>query len=140
MLCLTTIMILVEIILRRFFNSSLYFTDEFTGYFLCGIVMMGMAITLRDGSHIKMTALYEFLPEKYKLILNKIIDFVGLIFCIYLTSVTYNLFWRSVLGKVRSMGVSKTYIAIPQFFIPLGFLIMAFQFLEKIYNDFYEKI
>lgn len=139
MLCLTVGIIITEIILRKFFNSTLYITNEYCGYLLCGMATMGMAFTLRERGHIRMTALYDSLSDRNKLIVDKIIDFIGLIFFAYLTFFTAKLFWESAIGGVRALSISETYIAIPQFFMPLGFLIMTFQFLEQIYYDFNEE-
>jgi len=139
MLCLTVAIIITEIILRRFFNSTLYITDEYSGYLLCGIATMGMAFTLREGGHIRMTALYGHLSDRNKLIVDKIIDFIGLIFFAYLTFFTANFFWESAIGGVHALSISETYIAIPQILMPLGFLAITFQFLEKIYYDFNEE-
>ncbi len=133
MLCVSVIMIISEIILRRFFSSSLYFTDEYTGYFLCGIATMGMAFTLREKGHIRMTILYTFVSEQWKSNIDKIICLIGFVFFVYLTLVTGNLFWRSLIGGVRAMSVSQTYIAIPQLFMPLGFFAMALQFVEDLF-------
>jgi len=139
MICLSVAIIIIEIILRRFFSSSLYVADEYTGYLLCGVIMMGLASTLREKGHIRMTIFYEFLSMKNKLIVDKIIHIVGFIFLAYLAIVTGNLFWRSAIGGVRAMSLSQTYIAIPQFFMPLGFFVMSLQFFENIYYDFKTK-
>ncbi len=133
MLCLSVIMIIAEIVLRRFFSSSLYITDEYTGYLLCAVATMGMAFTLREKGHIRMTIFYTFLSPKRKECFDKIVCLVGFLFFVYLTFATGNLFLRSLLGGVRAMSVSQTYIAIPQFFMPLGFLALAMQFLEDFF-------
>jgi len=57
---------------------------------------------------------------------------VGLIFFIIVTYTTTNFFWDSVVSKTRSMQISSTYIAIPQFFMPLGSFLMTLQFLTEI--------
>lgn len=134
MLCLSVIMIITEIILRRFFSSSLYITDEYTGYLLCGVATMGMAFTLREKGHIRMTIFYTFVSEEWKSSIDKIICLIGFVFFVYLTFVTGTLFWRSLIGGVRAMSVSQTYIAIPQFFMPLGFFAMALQFVEDLFT------
>jgi hypothetical protein len=40
-------------------------------------------------------------------------------------------FWDSVVNESRSMHVSETYLAIPQFFMPFGALLMTLQFLSE---------
>jgi len=136
MLCLSVIMIITEIILRRFLNSSLYITDEYTGYLLCGIATMGMAITLREKGHIRMTIIYSFLSNEWKACFDKIISLTGFVFFICLSIFTGNLFWKSLVGGVRSMSVAQTYVAVPQLFMPVGFFVMSLQFLEEFFTDF----
>jgi len=40
-------------------------------------------------------------------------------------------FWDSVVNSSRSMQISETYLAIPQFFMPFGFSILSLQFVAE---------
>jgi TRAP-type C4-dicarboxylate transport system permease small subunit len=44
---------------------------------------------------------------------------------------TFDFFWDSVENESTSMHVSETYLAIPQFFMPFGALLMTMQFLAE---------
>jgi TRAP-type mannitol/chloroaromatic compound transport system permease small subunit len=52
----------------------------------------------------------------------------GFVFCAALTAYTWDFFWDSVVSESQSMQVSETYLAIPQFFLPVGSLLLTLQF------------
>lgn len=129
-------LVTLEIILR-FFKRTLYITDEYSGYFMCAISFTALAITLKENEHIRISFLIDFLDKKYKkgLLLHAFCNFVGLFISLFLLKFTFNYFWDSVMTGSRSMSVAATYIAIPKFFMPLGCLLLAFQFVSELLKD-----
>ena len=49
-----------------------------------------------------------------------------------LTYTCADYFWDSVVTNSRSMQISQTYVAIPQFFMPFGTLVMTLQFAAEV--------
>ncbi|MCX7634790.1 MAG: TRAP transporter small permease [Syntrophales bacterium] len=120
-----------EIVLRTFFSSTLYITDEYTGYLMAMLTFSGLSYTLRERGHIRMMMLPHFLKGKARTVFNMVCYLVGLAFTVFLTYCTFNFFWDSFVNESRSMHVSETYLAIPQIFLPLGSAMLGLQFLAE---------
>jgi TRAP-type C4-dicarboxylate transport system permease small subunit len=56
----------VEVIMRYVFNRSTGFADALSAYFLAGLVMMGVAHTLKVGGHIKVEILLARMSSKLR--------------------------------------------------------------------------
>jgi TRAP-type C4-dicarboxylate transport system permease small subunit len=126
-----------EIIIRSFFHGTFYVTDEYTGYLMAMLTFTGLAYTLRERGHIRMMFLPHLLKGRSHVIFNMVAFVVGFIFCAALTYFTWEFFWDSVVSKSQSMQISETYLAIPQFFMPLGALFMTLQFIAEFLKALY---
>lgn len=137
MICLGSALVIAEIIERTVFNSTLYVAEEYSGYLMCGLTFVALSMTLKDKGHIRMTFLQNRLKDpRCILIVDMICYVVGFVFSIWVTYCSGIFFWDSVVNGSRSMQISETYLAIPEFFIPLGFLILALQFIAEFLKDY----
>jgi TRAP-type C4-dicarboxylate transport system permease small subunit len=123
---------LAEIVLRSFFTKTTYIAEEYTGYLMVAITFLALCYTLKDKGHIRMTFLHSLVKGKARIFLDIYAFFVGFVICAVITYTTAQFFWDSVVSQSRSMHVSATYLAVPQFFMPLGFFMMSAQFLAEI--------
>lgn len=117
-----------EIVVRSGFDATLYVTDEYTGYLMAMLTFAGLAYTLRERGHIRMMFLPHILKGRAHVVYNMVCFSVGFLFCVGLTLFTWEFFWDSVVSESQSMQVSETYLAIPQFFLPVGSLLLTLQF------------
>jgi len=131
LMVLALFLVIGEIVVRSFFSSTLYVTDEYSGYLMAMLTFTGLAYTLRERGHIRMMFLPHVLKGKTHTLFNMACYVVGFLFCAALTSYTWDFFWDSVVSESRSMQISETYLAIPQAFLPLGSLLMTLQFLAE---------
>ncbi|MDK2823390.1 MAG: TRAP-type transport system small permease protein [Clostridia bacterium] len=125
-------LVLIEIVIRTLFDKTLYITEEYTGYLMVAITFMGLAYTLKEKGHIRMVFLHKILKGKARIILDIYSFTIGFIFFAIVTFTTTNFFWDSVVSQSRSMQISETYLAIPQFFMPLGSFIITLQFAAEL--------
>lgn len=137
MICAGVCLVIGEIVARSVLNSTLYVAEEYSGYLMAGLTFVALGYTLRDKGHIRMTFLRSALSPRNKVILDLICFAIGFLFCIGLTFVTFMFFWDSVISGSRSMQVSETPLAIPQFFLPLGALILLLQFLAEFLKSYH---
>lgn len=136
MVCLAFALIIAEIITRTVFNSTLYVAEEYSGYLMCCLTFMALSITLREKGHIRMTFLHNILKNpQHILVLDMVCYVIGFVFSIGVTYFTAMFFWDSVISNSRSMQISETYLAIPQFFMPFGFSILSLQFVAEFLKD-----
>lgn len=132
LMVISTLLVLAEIIMRGVFSKTLYITEEYSGYLMAALTFLALAYTLKDKSHIRMTFLHTIAKGKAKLWLDVFAFSVGFAFCALLTYTTGEFFWDAVVTKSRSMQISQTYLAIPQFFMPFGTGVMMLQFVAEI--------
>lgn len=130
---LGVVLVIIEIIMRSVFNSTIYITQEYTGYFMVAITFFGLAYTLKEKGHIRLTFLYRFVKVgKGRAILEIIACLAGLVIFVIIIIATWELFFNSYTNGSRSMQLTKTHLAIPQFAMPLGAFLIALQFVSEI--------
>lgn len=77
-------MVVVEVILRKGFGSSLIVTEELARYMLVWTVFLASAIAIRDKSHIRINALVKHLSPRYQIALALVAHVMSLIFLVLL--------------------------------------------------------
>jgi len=131
MICLALGLVIAEILLRSILDSTLYVSEEYSGYLMCMLTFCALAYTLRERGHIRMVFLQRSVKGRARVILDMICFVIGLVFCLGLTYYAFFFFWDSVVTGSQSMRISETYLAIPQAFMPFGALLMTLQFLGE---------
>jgi TRAP-type C4-dicarboxylate transport system permease small subunit len=131
MMAVALALTVAEIVTRTGLGKTLYIADEYSGYLMAMLTFCGLAFTLRERGHIRMMMLPHFIKGRRRVIFNMVCYVVGIIFSVAFTWFTWVFFWDSVISGSRSMQLSETYLAVPQFFMPLGALLMTLQFLSE---------
>jgi len=132
MMIVALVLIIIEIVVRTLFSMTLYITEEYTGYLMLAITFLGLSYTLKERGHIRMVFLHTVLKGKARIALDIFAFTAGLAICAVIAVTTTSFFWDSVVSKSQSMQISGTYIAIPQFLMPLGALVLALQFAAEL--------
>lgn len=131
MICAGVCLVAAEIVVRTFFSSTLYITEEYSGYLMAALTFLALGYTLRHKGHIRMTFLHHVLKARSRLVLEMICLAVGFAFLLLLTWVTARFFLDTLASGTQSMQISETPLAIPQFFLPVGAFIMMVQFASE---------
>ncbi|MBL3592514.1 MAG: TRAP transporter small permease [Synergistaceae bacterium] len=131
-LCLVVgcVMIIGEIVNRSFFHGTFYVVDEYTGYLMGVSSFLGLAYAEQHNGHIRME-LIDYVQGRYPGLVRTIKSvcyLLAILFALYLTYVTYQLFHSSYVSGQRSYQVSETLLAIPQAFLPLGSFALFLQY------------
>ena len=134
MVCLGLALVVTEILTRSIFNSTLYIAEEYSGYMMCGLTFCALAYTLREKGHIRMTFLHKVVEGRPRLLLDLVCFAIGIIFSFGLVYHTSLFFWDSVVTQSQSMQISETYLAVPQFALPVGALLLALQFISEFFK------
>lgn len=128
LMVVSTLLVLSEVVVRTAFSKTLYITEEYSGYLMAALTCLALAYTLKEKSHIRMTFLHTIAKGRAKIGVDVFAYLVGFVFCALLTYTTGEFFWDAVVTSSRSMQISQTYLAIPQFFVPFGTFVMTLQF------------
>ena len=114
------LLILTEIFIRYFFNTSTLIADEYSGYLFLASVFLGLSYTFKENAHIRINILTSRMSEKS----NRLIDiFAGSITIVVLLFALYRtiLFtFDSYEMEMLSESVSQTPLYLTQLVMPLG--------------------
>ena len=130
-----SLLIIVEIF-ARLTVGSLQVTDEYTGYLMAVSSMLGLGYVEQKHGHIRMD-LISLLQARFPRLIDafRVSTYaLAAIFAAYLTCVGWRIFYQSYLIGSRSMQISETPLAIPQFFVPLGAAMLFLQYLCNLYK------
>ena len=73
-----------NVISRRVFNSSWTFTEEVSQFILVILTFMGVSYAIRCGRHIRMSAFYDLISEKWQRRLMMLISIVTAVILFFL--------------------------------------------------------
>jgi TRAP-type C4-dicarboxylate transport system permease small subunit len=135
------VLIVVEIAFRIALGKSMQVTDEYTGYLMALSSFMGLGYVEMKGGHIRMD-LIDMLKSRCPKLIRALRIFsyvIAILFAAYITVVCWRLFRRSFVSGERSMQISQTALALPQFFLPLGAAALLLQYLCNLYKFCAEK-
>ena len=124
-----------DIILRYFFNKPLTWDIEITEYILFAVAFFGAAWLLREGGHVRIDVLDNFLSEKGKTYLHLVHSavgaFVSMVLCL-MSFVAAAYSYRDGLTVVKIYTIGKYYFL---FIISLGFFLLLAEFLRQFARD-----
>jgi len=97
------------------------------------LVFIGLGLALEKGKHISISSLKDILPIIYSHYINRIIDFVGFLFSVYLCTLSYRL-----MIFIDSTGQISPTLGIPMslmYFAPVvGFFLLAFRYFMSFFK------
>ncbi|GAB6888740.1 TRAP transporter small permease [Desulfothermus okinawensis JCM 13304] len=130
---LIVFLISLEIFLRTFFKTSTMVSDEFSAYFMVFSVFLGLAYTLKEGKHIKITLITSRIKNKK---VAKALDLVvfTLAFAISIYALYYSIMmvYETYSLDMRADSMLETPLWIPEMGVPLGFLLLCSQLFSMI--------
>ncbi len=129
-------LIITNIALMSFFNSSIMITDEYSAYIFAAFIMFSLSYTLKENAHIKITVVSSKLPETPAKILKIITLFVAFSMSLFITYNAAFMVYQAYIYQMRADTVAQTLIYIPQLCMPLGFLMLSLQLLSEILKEF----
>ncbi len=125
------ILIVSNIILMSFFNSSIMITDEYSAYMFAAFTMFSLSYTLKENAHIKITVLSSKLPEKAQRTLRLIVITVAFAMSVFATYNAAFMVYQAFVYKMRADTVAQTLLWIPQLVMPIGFFMLSLQLIGE---------
>jgi TRAP-type C4-dicarboxylate transport system permease small subunit len=93
---------IVYMIVHRSLGYASYWEIEFSIYLVVGAVFLGCPYALATNGHVSVDLLTEFLPPRAGRIASLVAAFIGLLACLYLTWIGFELTWDALLSGERS--------------------------------------
>lgn len=125
-----------EIVLRSLFNLSTLISDEYSAYFFVAMVLLGLAFTLKEEGHIRITLITSMVGKKAELVLEVIATLTAIaliFFAIYYSSIMVYDSWYL---DIQADSISETPIYLTQMVIPVGLVMLEFQLVARLLKRF----
>lgn len=126
------VLINVEVVARYVFNTSTLIADEYGGYLMAWITMLGAVHILRADRHLTMTAVVDRLSPRGRNIAGIAAAVIGLGVCLVLLYATWVLVGNSTRFGSRSIQPSATPLVWPQLVMPVGYALLCLAYVEEI--------
>lgn len=133
-LCLLAIlaMISAEILARNLFSKSLPFSWDYSAYCMGAAFMLASADALRNGAHVRVTALLDALPDAVARVVEFAACLAGLAACGALAWALTEMAWLSFQRGSTSATVIRTPLVWPQSIVAIGSVILTLQCLAQV--------
>ncbi len=122
-----TVNTIAAVISRFVFNDAITVTDELNMIFIVLVTYAGLSYAARNGRHIRMSAIYDAMPERVRKFLMVLMTSVTSAFMLFLSfySCTY-------IAEVYESGRILPALGLPVFYIylwvPVGFVMTGLQY------------
>jgi TRAP-type C4-dicarboxylate transport system permease small subunit len=124
----------IEVIARYLFNGSTLVADEYGGYIMAWITMLGAVHLLRADRQLSMTWLVDKMSPRLQNVVGICAAVIGLGVSAVLLYSTFILVAGSARFGTISIQPSKTPLVWPQLILPLGYGLLCLAYLEEIFR------
>ena len=129
---------IVNVISRFIFNHSIIFAEELNSTFILLVTFAGIGYAARHGRHIRMSAIYDHMPDKARKVLMTVIVFVTAFFMLFLAYYSVQYIYH-VYSKGRVMPALGIPVYIIYLWVPIGFFITGIQYALTTVKNIREK-
>ena len=123
---------------RFVFQSSIFFSEELNRILIILITFAGISYAARHGRHIRMSAIFDALPPKFRKPLMIVISLVTAVFM-------FGLAWYALqyiltqAGRGRVLPALQLPVWMPLVWVPIGFFMTGLQYLLTAIKNMIEK-
>lgn len=130
-LCL---LIVAEVVMRKFFNSGISWLEEFGRYVLIFGTFLGASMAIPTDDHPRMTAVLVAVPHTVR----QILKIIGDVICIVALAIVDYFSWLQIASMMRIGTMTSTLpvpMWVPYFIIPLAMAAMVVRFAIETWKD-----
>lgn len=135
MLAVITLVLFVNAVARYFANFTIIGGDEFARCLMVWMTFLGSYLLVRVQGHVTIDLLAKALTGRLRTALNVIIALIGLVVCLYVAKLGYDITERvhSSGQRMSSLPFARAWFYLP---VPIGFGLMAIAFAQIIFASF----
>lgn len=134
-LVILTTIVVIEVVMRYLFNAPTSWVGEISIYLCMAIGFLGLAYGLKTDSHFSITNITDRLTPKNRFRLKVFTDFVGFLYsCTFVYKGIEMAKFAYDMEDVSS-GMLSVPLWIPWSLVPIGGLLLALQFINKLAED-----
>ncbi len=120
-------MVLVQILLRNFYQSGIMGGDELVRHLVLWIAFFGAGIATRSSSHVKIDALTNFMPDGFRRYADIAVNLFSCLICAILVVASVQFIYFEYQGQARSAFLN-TPLWVMAIILPLGYAVIALRF------------
>lgn len=128
----TTLLVTLEVVLRNFFQTTMYFTDEFSGYLVVAVLALGAGYAYRHDAMLRVDLIYDRLPQKMHTHFGVVFGLISLLFCALLDWQILRLWLRTLDNGTHANTVTATPLWLPQGLLLLGLILLTLAVLRRL--------
>ncbi len=129
---LMSILIIVEVAGRLFFNFSTLISEEWSSYLLIYLIFFGIANTFRSNAFITVDIIYNHLSQRVREKLRFYSIILAFLFVFILDYELITFVLSSYKKHLKSISFSETPLVIPQIAMPIGASLLGLQLLKDL--------
>jgi TRAP-type C4-dicarboxylate transport system permease small subunit len=135
-----TVLITLEVILRSFFDMTMYFTDEYSGYMVLAIMALGVAYCREKNALLTVDFLIKRLSTNVRMAVEFVYGLAALAFCLMILYYITIFWFQTIERKLTAGTMMHTPLWIPQILLPIGFLLLCLVMIRKLFRpDRYDE-
>lgn len=135
LVALIVLVMLMQIVMRYFFNASLPWTEEFCRYCYIYFMFIGTSLAAKEGSSLRVDALVGMLPEKARKILSTLVHLFVLALLLYLFTGAV-----AMVQNLQETGGFSAGLKVPVYLVylsaPIGFFLTILRYIQILYRIF----
>ena len=128
------VLTLVEVVSRYVLHNPLILADEFGGYSLVAITMIGLAYCWKTRGHVRVTFIVKRIPKRLLGIIRITTLSIALIYIGIAGKVSYELIIDAFRRRIKANSWLLTPLAWPQMVIPIGFTLLFIVLISELYK------
>ena len=133
---IVVLMVLTEVMCRKFFSISLDWAWEWATYLTAGAFLLAAGQALRVGQHVRVRLILDWLPAPLARIVDMAAVAVSLALAIYLTWAIGHLTWASHVDGTRSFQPSNSLLWPFQAVVTAGSVLFSAQLFAYLVRQF----
>ena len=131
----TALIVAYEVVLRALFNAPTEWVNETSVYLVLASAFLGFAPALASGKHINVDLVTCKLSPQVNKVLKIICSLVGLVYSLVFLSTSWEMVMNSFELGLLSTSTLRVPLYIPQLALPVGFFLLALQFVANLLDD-----
>ena len=132
LLLMVFVIIQYEVVMRFVFNAPTYWTHEVSTFSISWVGFLGAGYVLRLGRQLEVDVLTMRISESARRLLGTATDLVGGVFCGFAAYLGYEFCRIAYFMRASSATEMDVPLWIPYMTIPIGFSVLALEFLARI--------
>lgn len=131
---LITILILLGVLLRTFFNFSFSWLEEICQYLMVWIICISCSLSVRNDEHVGVDIIFSILPKKYHSAYKFILTVICSIFMFFFTRYTIDIMVKVQKTNQTSVSMPWLKMYLLHLGVVIGNVLMFYEYIKAVFQ------